>query len=152
MSYKKQHNPVPSTPRAGGSLLRHDSAFSARNSHVTWPWSIGLGKHIFPADGYFAGVSCAGFRKTSAGGRPRFCNISLHSPASPNLVLHVPRGLVRCRTALSPRRCGLCGRSGSPAWATASATTNLSSWRPSPVQRTKGSASTCGPFRRGAPT
>ena len=66
MSNKKQYNPVPSTPRAGGSLLRHDAAFSARNSHVPWPWSIGLGK-MFPADGHLAGVSCAGFRKNECG-------------------------------------------------------------------------------------
>ena len=44
MSCKKHYNPVPSTPRAGRSLLRHDSALWARNNHVTWPWSIGLGK------------------------------------------------------------------------------------------------------------
>ena len=75
---KKQYNPVPSTPRAGGSLLRHDSAFSARNRHVTWPWSIGIGKTFFPADGHVAGVSCARFRKTSAGGRPN--EGSTHGP------------------------------------------------------------------------
>ena len=71
MSCKQHYNPVPSTPRAGRSLLRHDSALWARNSHVTWPWSIGLGKNLFPVDGHWVGVSCAGLRKTSAGSPPR---------------------------------------------------------------------------------
>ena len=71
MSCKKQYNPVPTIPRAGRSLLRDDSALSARNCDVAWPWFIGLGKNLFPADGHLAGVTCAGFRKTSAGGPPR---------------------------------------------------------------------------------
>ena len=38
---------------------------------MTWPCLIGLGKNFFPADGHLAGVSCAGFRETSAGVSPQ---------------------------------------------------------------------------------
>ena len=60
---QKQYNPVPSTPRAGGSLLRHDSAFSARNSHVPWPWSIGLGKTFFLLMAIWREFRVQGFEK-----------------------------------------------------------------------------------------
>ena len=68
---QKQYNPVPTTPRAGGSLLRHDSAFSARNSHVTWPWSIGLGNTFFLLMAIWREFRVQGFEKRVRGAPAR---------------------------------------------------------------------------------